>query len=102
MRYSSFVLDKAPGALSAVALLQGDVTGIRMVCATTCPGLQLYTANFLSGGHAGKGGVAYPDRGGVCLETQYFPNSMNCANFVKPILRADDTWCETTMYQFGV
>lgn len=97
----NFVLDKAPGALAAVAQLEGDVSGIRMVCATTCPGLQVYTGNYLAGRPIGKNGHAYAPRGAVCLETQYFPNSMNCPAFEKPILRAGDEWNETTIYQFG-
>lgn len=97
----NFVLDKAPGALAAVAMLEGDKTGIRMVCATTCPGLQLYSANFLKSEPVGKYGQVYQKNDAVCLETQYFPNSMNCPDFEKPILRAGDTYAETTIYQFG-
>lgn len=98
----NFVLDKAPGSLAAVAQMTGDVTGLRLVCATSCPGLQLYTANFLGGEPVGKNGHTYAKRGAVCLETQYFPNYMNCPTFEKPIVRAGETWHETTVYQFGL
>ncbi|MCI6639464.1 MAG: galactose mutarotase [Pygmaiobacter massiliensis] len=98
----NFILDKAPGTLAAVAMLTGDESGIRMVCATSCPCLQLYTANFLAGGPAGKAGIPYQDREAVCLETQQYPNAMNCPNFPKPIVQAGDCWQETTIYQFGV
>lgn len=97
----NFVLDKAPGALAAVAQLEGDETGIRMICATSCPGLQVYTGNFLKAQPSGKYGRAYQKNDAVCLETQYFPNSMNCPGFEKPILRAGDLYSETTIYQFG-
>lgn len=97
----NFVLDKAEGALAAVALLEGDKSGLRLVCATTCPGLQLYTANFLKENLSGKEGKTYAPRHAVCLETQYFPNSMNCPDFCRPILRAGEPYKETTIYQFG-
>ena len=44
---------------------------------TTKPGIQLYTANFLDPGTPGKGGVPFGPRQGVCLETQFFPDSPN-------------------------
>lgn len=43
---------------------------------TTAPGVQLYTGNFLDGVQ-GKGGIVYPRRSAVCLETQQYPDSPN-------------------------
>ncbi|MBQ8704202.1 MAG: galactose mutarotase [Bacteroidales bacterium] len=51
-------------------------SGIVLEVSTTAPGLQLYTGNYL-GGISGKGGVCYPVRSAVCLETQQYPDSPN-------------------------
>lgn len=96
----NFVLDKPAKELATVAELSGDITGIRMRCATTCPGLQLYTANFLQSPPLVKGGRSIAPREAVCLETQYFPNSMNCPAFEKPIVRAGSLYHERTIYEF--
>lgn len=58
------------------ARLSSPVTGISLEICTDAPGLQLYTGNFLDGIH-GKGGVGYPVRSAVCLETQQYPDSPN-------------------------
>jgi len=58
------------------AVLESPVTGIRMEVYTDAPGMQLYTGNFLDG-VVGKGGVSYPRRSAVCLETQQYPDSPN-------------------------
>lgn len=46
-----------------------------MTVRTTLPGMQLYTANFLTE-RRGKQGAIYAPRCALCLETQYFPNAM--------------------------
>ena len=71
----NFVLNH-PGLERPVAVLESPQSGIRMEVLTTAPGLQLYTGNFLDG-IRGKGGVAYPVRSAVCLETQQYPDSPN-------------------------
>ena len=82
------------------AVLRGDTSGITMTVRTTLPGMQLYTANFLTG-RRGKNGAAYAPRGALCLETQYFPNAMACEGFEKPILRAGDLWRHCTTLTFS-
>ena len=71
----NFVLNH-PGLEQPAAVLESPMSGIRMEVFTTAPGLQLYTGNFLDG-IRGKGGVAYPVRSAVCLETQQYPDSPN-------------------------
>jgi aldose 1-epimerase len=69
--------------------------------ATTEPGLQVYTGNFLDGTLVGRGGTRWPRHGGVCLETQRFPDSPNRPGFPDTILRPGDIRCQTTVYAFG-
>ena len=82
------------------AVLRGDASGITMTVRTTLPGLQLYTANFLTE-RRGKNGAVCAPRGALCLETQYFPNAMACEGFEKPILRAGDLWRHCTTLTFS-
>lgn len=82
------------------AILRGETSGITMTVRTTLPGMQLYTANFLTG-RRGKNGAAYAPRCALCLETQYFPNAMACEGFEKPILRAGELWRHCTTLTFS-
>ena len=86
--------------LREAAVLTGDRSGIIMTVLTTTPGMQLYTANFLSP-RTGKGGAQYQEGGAVCLETQFYPDAIHHANFPSPVLRAGSVYCETTILRFA-
>lgn len=86
--------------LREAAVLTGDRSGIIMTVLTTTPGMQLYTANFLSS-RTGKGGAQYQEGGAVCLETQFYPDAIHHANFPSPVLRAGSVYCETTILRFA-
>ena len=66
---------------------------------TDTVGIQLYSANFIEG-QQGKEGAVYHNRGAFCLETQYFPNSINEPNFVRPVFAANEAYDTTTIYRF--
>ncbi len=74
-------------------------TGIKMAVKTTEPGLQLYTANFLSN-IVGKGGGLYKHQG-FCLETQHYPDSPNHDNFPSTVLPAETDFYSVTEYIFS-
>jgi len=93
----NFVLDKKEGL---AAILYSPVTGIRMSVSTNSPGLQIYTANNLDGSLVGKGGVKYPKHGGVCLETQIFPDSPNHTNFPTSVVSKDNPQNFYTEFKF--
>jgi len=96
----NWVLSKeAYRELTAAAVLECD--GISMTCLTTKPGIQFYSGNMMTG-EAGKGGAVYAKRTGLCLETQYWPNSVNIPNFPAPILRKGDVYSHKTVYKFVV
>ena len=97
----NFVLDKKPGTLSEAAVLRGDRSGITMTCSTTCPGVQLYSANAMdANAEPGKNGHKNENRQAVCLETQYFPGANRHPNFPSTVLRAGQEYHETTVYAF--
>ena len=69
--------------------------------ATTQPGVQVYAGNYLAGGPDSKSGAPYEKRGGVALETQYFPDCIHHEGFGDPVLRPGQTYRQTTVYRFG-
>lgn len=97
----NYVLDKADGSLRLAARAQSDESGIRMDVYTTCVGVQFYAGNYV-GGQTGKGGVFYDRRQGFCLETQYFPNSVNEKNFQQPFLAPGEIYESSTKYCFSL
>lgn len=95
----NFVLDGS--GLRSVAQVVERTSGRTLKVLTTEPGLQFYTGNYLDGTEPGKGGAAYPFRGGLCLETQRFPDSVNQRAFPSAILHPGQTFLSTTAYRFG-
>lgn len=98
----NWVLRGIPGVLRPAAAARCAESGITLACETTQPGIQFYAGNFLDGTTNGKGGVKYQRRSGFCLETQAFPNSVNCPEYPQAILRAGDVYRHRTVYHFGV
>ena len=86
--------------LRLAAIVVEPKSGRKLVVKTTAPGLQLYTGNFLDGTLVGKSGRPYVHRGGLCLETQHFPDSPNQPGFPSTVLRPGETYRQVTEYQF--
>jgi aldose 1-epimerase len=97
----NFVIAKEKGTVVKFAEAYQPKTGICMECYSDLPGVQLYVGNFITP-HTGKGGAAYDYRNGFCLETQYYPNSINQEGFAKPILKAGEEFTSVTCYKFSV
>ncbi len=76
-------------------------SGRAMEVSTTEPGVQLYTANFLDGKLKGKAGVTYNRHQAFCLETQHYPDSIHRSEFPSAVLRAGETYSQTTIYKFS-
>ncbi len=98
----NFVIGQDKGEIKTCAEAYSPATGITLICRSDLPGVQFYTGNFIEDGLKGKGGAVYQRRGGFCLETQYFPNSLNQEGFAKPILKAGENFDSVTEYQFSV
>ena len=98
----TFVINRSgPGLVHAARAVE-PVSGRTLDVATTEPGVQFYTGNFLDGTFAGKGGRVYGRRGAFCLETQHFPDSPNQPSFPSTILRPGAEYRSRTVYTFGV
>lgn len=81
------------------AILSDPESGRTMAVTTDCPGVQLYTAPGLD--ETGKGGVYYGDGGGVCLETQYYPDSVNHPEWPQPFVKAGQRYHSETVFKFN-
>lgn len=81
------------------AILTDPESGRSMSVSTDCPGIQFYSGNFLNG-EVCKDGVAYTHRGGVALETQYYPDSVNHPEWPQPFRKAGEHYHSETVYTF--
>jgi len=98
----NFVLQHDRSARLKFAEAYQPKTGICMEAYTDLPGFQFYAGNFITEGEKGKNGAVYGKRHGFCLETQYYPNSINQEGFIRPLLKAGETFQSTTTYKFSV
>lgn len=80
-------------------ILYEKESGIRLSVSTSMPCVQLYTGNYLCGDCEGKNGWFYNKNDGICLETQYFPNSIN-NNIDNVVLRKGEVYNHFTKWTF--
>lgn len=97
----NFALTRSRAGLQPAARVVERSTGRTMEVATTEPGLQVYSGNFLDGSIQGKQGRAYHRWYGVCLETQHFPDSPNRPQFPSTVLRPGAEYRSRTVFTFG-
>ncbi len=95
----NFVIRGYDGSVIEFARLFDEESARMMICYTDMPGVQVYTANYLDNQH-GKKDYYYQVHQGVCLETQFFPDSINHENFPSPIVKAGEEKCYHTAYEF--
>ena len=74
------------------AILHDKDSGRRLKIKTDQPGMQVYTGNYLGGN--------FIKNGGVCMETQHFPNSPNCDTFPSIVLLKNKKYYTKTSYHF--
>lgn len=92
-----YVLDAADGTLQPAAELRDPVSRRRLRILTTEPGIQFYSGNFLDN-VTGAGGRVFVKNGGLCLETQRFPDSPNQPNFPSCTLQPEETYRHKTVH----
>ena len=99
----NFVLDGESGSFRRAARVSDPSSGITMEIWTDQPGIQFYTGNWLDD-VAGKDGAVYPKNGGLCLETQVFPDSINRRGGIgwpDPVLRPGETYRHRMEHRFS-
>jgi aldose 1-epimerase len=97
----TWVLRPGPGLRRAVSLHDG-ISGRTLEVLTTEPGVQVYTANKLTGALSGPSGRCYRQGDAVCFETQHFPDSPNQPAFPSTVLRPGQEFASTTVFRFTV
>lgn len=83
------------------AMLSDNESGRVMLAATDMPAVQFY-AGGATGERRGKNGARYGKNSGLCLETQFFPDSPNRPDFPSCILKAGELFTSRTVYSFTV
>lgn len=91
--------DRAGGHLAKAAVVVDEESGRKMEVWTNQVGVQFYTSNML-GDTVGKNGVVYKKYGGLCLETQGFPDSVNHPNFPSQIVNVGERYLHVMVYRF--
>ena len=96
----NWVLRGTMGQLHPAAQVYDPTSGRVLSVATTEPGVQFYSGNFLDGSFSSRTGAKYAHRTGLCLETQHFPDSPNHSNFPSTELKPGQTYHSVTTWTF--
>jgi len=100
---TNFVVNGPASHLRPVAVLKEPTSGRVLTLEADQPGVQFYSGNFLDGKLVGKGGHAYPQYSGLCLETQKFPNAINIESWRQQvILKRGQSYDHTMVHRFSV
>lgn len=97
----NFVLG-ASSEVRKAAELYDSASGRRMLVFTDLPGIQVYTSNSFREGMKGNGGVPLKSHHAVCMETQFYPDSVNHPEFPYENLKPGKPFHSTTIYKFVV
>lgn len=95
----NWVIDGEAGQLREFATVTEQTSGRVMKAFTDLPGVQFYAGNSISPTE-GKEGSVYRARSGMCLETQYYPDTANKSQFPSAVFGPDRKYDTTTVYQF--
>jgi aldose 1-epimerase len=100
--YDHCFITKAQGQEPlAVATLSEPESGRRLDLWTNQPGLQMYTANYLSPQQHDYTGVPLQPYHAVCLEPQQLPDAPNRPDFPSPVLRPGEIYRHKTIFAFS-
>lgn len=95
----NLVIDCADGTLREFATVTDPASGRAMKVYTTLPGVQFYAGNCITP-QTGKEEAEYGVRCGLCLETQYYPDTANKPEFPSAVFGPDRRYDTTTIYKF--
>lgn len=96
----NWVLDKEYNKLELISTLYSEDSGILMEISTTLPGLQVYSGNkIIPTKNYTKNQLGYTKSSGICLETQFFPDSPNHDSFPNTLLTPDNIYNHSTVYK---
>ena len=90
------------GDLHLAAVLCDEKSGRKVEVSTDQPAVQVYTGNWLGGCPVSKSGKQYHDYDGVAIECQGMPDAPNHDNFPSQLLRPDEEYRRTILFDFGI
>lgn len=85
--------------LRKIAIVKAPKEERIMEVYTDLPGVQFYAGNFIDE-QDGKAGAKYKKRSGLCLETQFYPDSIHKGTFPSVVFGPDRSYKSTTIYKF--
>ena len=88
--------------MKQAAILTHPQSGRRLLVSTTLPSVLLYSAGYLQSDSVGKRGQRLIPHTGVCLETQFYPDSPSHPSFPSTLLQVGDVYEHTTNYKFEI
>jgi aldose 1-epimerase len=97
----NFCLSNARQALRPVARLQSAVSGVRMDCLTTEPGLQVYDGAGIAIDGPGLRGQKMGANAGLAMEPQVWPDAHHHKDFPPAVLRRGETYHQHTQFVFS-
>lgn len=98
----NYVINDYNGEIRPFAYVISPSKKRTMRAYTDLPGVQLYTGNFLDG-CIGKNGKRIDKRFAFCLETQFFPDTLNHSEFKpKNLFTPENPLETTTIFEFDV
>ncbi len=95
----NFVVDGYDGSVKYIAKVEDPKSGRVMKVYSSLPGVQFYAGNCI-GDEVGKDGAQYTQRTGLCLETQFYPDTINHDNFPSCVFGEEKAYASTTVYAF--
>lgn len=95
----NWVIDGADGAIRKIAEVTAKGTSRKMEVYSDLPAVQFYAGNCIAP-TVGKGGASYAKRCGLCLETQYSPDTANRPEWPSAVYGPNRAYVSTTIYKF--
>lgn len=83
--------------LNHVATLTDELSGRQLILHSSQPGVQVYTANWLSEDESEH---PFTQHNAICLETQHFPDSVNQNSFPNVILSPGEEYNHSSVFSF--
>jgi aldose 1-epimerase len=88
------------GKISKMVEIYEPGSGRVLGVASTLPGFQFYTSNFLNAVYPASNGKTYGKHSAICIEPSYFTDAPNHNNFQSIRLNRGDFYNETIVYSF--
>ena len=95
-----YVLNEGEDEMKSCASLSEPSSGRTMKVSTNQPGVQFYSGNFLTSDVVGR--RVYGKHGGMCLETQGFPDAVHHPEFPSAVLEPGEEYHHITIHEFSV